>query len=158
METKCCPQLMSDGRAFTDYRPRCMQTFLACNYDNRQYLQNNAETIMQNNRREFYNENKCIPHVAPYNEGTMLSEQNMVVCNKNTCSTTVNDPNGLGTGRKYSSEPQSANEQFLQFKEIENGEKCINGYDDPLFYSYDREFEHCERNLNPSGMVPKCKK
>lgn len=158
METKCCPQLMSDGRAFTDYRPRCMQTYTMCSYENRQYLQANAEKLMQENHNKFYNENKCTQCMEPYNEGTMLNEQNIVSCDKNTCRITVKDPSGLGNGRMNTYPVDSNTKKFLMNKEIENTEKCINGYDDPLFYSYDREFETCNRQLHPSGMIPKCKK
>ena len=95
---------MADGRAFTDYRPRCAINFknISMNsYDYRQFLIANAERLMQEGRDAAYQENKCGPCVAPFNEGTMLPEQSMVTCDASTCSFKVTDPNGLGMGRQY---------------------------------------------------------
>lgn len=162
-----CPQIMSDGRVFTDYRPRCISNIMdnsknMNSYEYRQYLQANGKDIINNIRKQVYNANKCGPCVKPYNIGTMLPEKDIVTCNKSTCSTNVTNANGLGTGRKYYTE--SANEQnFISQKEVEQKSlqefhnSCVLTHDDPLFYSYNKSVEKCERAFKPSGMLPLCK-
>ena len=155
---KNCPHFMSDGRAFTDYRPRCMQDFKMCNFEHRQFMINNAEKLMEADRAKHYNANNCAPCVEPYNQGTMLNEKNMVQCNKNTCTTKLNDVNGLGTGRMYHTTPSVKQAEFIRLKEMGNGvtEECMHMEDDPLYYSYDKKVESCTRGFVPSGMLPKC--
>lgn len=95
---------MQDGRSFTDYRPRCM--FPVSNeqknsFDNRMNLIHNAEKMMKMNQANALNNSnckgKCIqPTITP-------AELNMVQCNKNSCNYLAKvNPNGIGTGRNYS--------------------------------------------------------
>ena len=123
-----CPPKMSDGRTFTDYRPRCIANFaivegnfsLPNSYEYRQYLINNAEDIMSANKKASYAVNSCGPCAAPYNIGTMLPEQNMQKCDASKCSFYTGDPSGLGLGRKYSTNGESSSKnEFLAMKEQE---------------------------------------
>ena len=176
-----CPFRMSDGRQFTDYRPRCIanhkgsidptgkQVNSLNSYEYRQYMISNGEDIMMNNRMSAYNNNKCGPCIEPFNEGTMLSEQNKVVCNKNSCSSYVANPDGLGTGRQYESidtnqnvEEYSIERQFATLKMSEqmllSKESCV-APEDTLYFSYDKNdvASSCEcRTFNPSGGAPIC--
>ena len=128
-----CPVYnMSDGRHFTDYRPRCElnSAELANNsgvlnsYEYRMYLQHNAEKLMKQNEEFSEENNKCVPCFDFNEAGTMLPEQNKTQCNANTCNTTLNDSAGLGTGRNYnvptnnptlSNQPGVSTETFLNF-------------------------------------------
>ena len=68
-----CPIKMSDGRIFTDYRPRCavnadLMTDLSNNsmikssYESRVFLQNNAEKIIEMNKMNATNNlSPCAP-------------------------------------------------------------------------------------------------
>jgi len=98
-----CPNRLSDGRHFTDYRPRCFTNFDALpkpmsSYDYRMYLTHQAEHLIEQNRQDAFRKNMCEPCVNP---STMLPEQHVQVCDGRKCSFPVNDPNGLGLGRKY---------------------------------------------------------
>ena len=74
-----CPPLMSDGRQpGTDYRPSCevhdliiKQNGLINSYDYRQFMINNACTLMDMNRGYYENKNQCdtcrFYHVDPNN-------------------------------------------------------------------------------------------
>lgn len=103
-----CMNKMQDGRSFTDYRPRCtvqyqMQDKLPkSSYDNRMYLMNNAEKLMKANIETVSRINKCTDKscmpldITPPNANTFK-------CNGKTCSkSNTNQPNGIGTGRNYS--------------------------------------------------------
>lgn len=110
---KTCPSKMADGRAFTDYRPRChvnaelfnnlvKNNIIQSSYESRMYLQNNAEKIIDNDRdnaiQRLY---PCAPCKRNFNDsGTMLPEKYIVRCDATTCYRTEFDPNGLGDGRK----------------------------------------------------------
>ena len=107
-----CPPRMSDGRHFTDYRPDCYSENLIRSKNNinnsfqyRMFLTHNADDLMQVNRAYACQKNCCGPCQKPYDIGTMLPEQTVVNCNNNSCTTIVNDENGLGQGRVYSNEP-----------------------------------------------------
>jgi hypothetical protein len=61
-----CPPRMSDGRHFTDYRPRCLvngmirsQNNINNNFDYRMFLTNNGVKMIQNFRYEAVKNNKC---------------------------------------------------------------------------------------------------
>jgi len=99
---------MSDGRNFTDYRTRCtidyelkMRDAFKSSYDNRQFLINNAASLIKANNNLAESMNACSGCFPKNAVGTMLPEKNMVKCNTKTCNFSVSDPNGLGTGRNY---------------------------------------------------------
>jgi hypothetical protein len=102
------PSKMEDGRAFTDYRPRCSvnadlyndltkNNLINSSYESRLYLQNNAEKIMQSDR------DKALAELKPCNppKSTMLPEKYIVKCDSVSCKRTEIDPSGLGDGRNY---------------------------------------------------------
>ena len=106
-----CPSKMSDGRQFTDYRPRCnvnadlldnlaKNNLINSSYESRLYLQQNADKIMQDERE------KAIQRLAPCNmcnpaKSTILPERYVVKCDAVSCTRTEINPNGLGDGRNY---------------------------------------------------------
>lgn len=97
---------MQDGRAFTDYRPRCTVQFQMKNeqsqnsYDSRMFLTNNAEKLMQANKEIAVNNSPC-SDFKHTDMGTLMPEKNMQTCNAQTCNFSKIDTNGIGTGRKY---------------------------------------------------------
>lgn len=110
-----CPIRMADGRAFTDYRPRChvqgdlykmvggddTQPFSA--YDARMYLQKNGESIIGQNRdKSQLVLAPCAPCKRPFNEpGTELPSQYVVRCNTVSCTRSEGAVEGLGDSRQY---------------------------------------------------------
>ena len=138
-----CPPRMADGRLFTDYRPRCdvnygvdglKSTAIGMDsYAYRQFLIANASKLMTSQRSAAYNIASCGPCKEPYNVGTMLPEQNIVRCDKQTCKFSVQNPQGLGTGRDYGAGSSSAQADFLKYKHAEQFSKktCCSG-DVPL--------------------------
>lgn len=162
-----CPYRMADGRHFTDYRPRCLTNYAfptdrpMSSYEYRQYLVHNATELMQQNKRAFYKTNSCGPCVEPFNVGTMLPEQNMVECDASTCKISMNDQNGLGNGRKYSSSVDQAQQAFLKMKqkeqEILSQQKncCTTSEDDLSLYPFDNSFGSSYARLTvPGGGEP----
>ena len=100
-----CPPRMDDGRHFTDYRPRCLlnnivrlDNNIRNSFQHRLFLTRNASKLMEEKRQEFYNKYNCEPCDKPT---TMLSEQNVVTCDKFNCYASVVDKNGLGQGRNF---------------------------------------------------------
>ena len=83
-----CPVRMSDGRMFTDYRPKSVVPV-----SDRLYMINNASEIMQQNMMAAVNESSCIPNVALKSS---VPNRTMQACNENTCVFSEVDPNGLG--------------------------------------------------------------
>lgn len=170
-----CPPHMEDGRMFTDYRPRCIANFavaggssipgnfdLPTSYEYRQYLTKNASDIMAKNRQMAYQNNACGPCTNPYNEGTMLPEQNMMKCDANKCSFYTSDSSGLGLGRQYNTlGDSSAQDRFIKMKEQEqqnlanNVNQCWSAYDKHNVSSYDYQVTgNNERVSVPSGAMP----
>ena len=104
-----CPPRMADGRHFTDYRPNCDLNQLS-NVTSNEYrnnLINNAESIMENNRKLMCDKNCCGKCVEGYDVGTMLPEQTNVVCDAEKCQLMMNHADGLGQGRLYATEPEA---------------------------------------------------
>jgi hypothetical protein len=94
---------MDDGRAFTNYAPRCVTNFEQkpsnmTSYEYRMYLIHNAEAIMKQQADCAAKVNACEPCVK---QTTMLPEQHVQECNGRTCTFTEQASNGLGVGRKY---------------------------------------------------------
>ena len=110
-----CAARMSDGRAFTDYRPRCAVNaellgkvdaakMLGSAYESRMYLQSHTDHLMAENYQWAVNNlMPCAPCARPFSEdGTMLPQRFIVRCDAVTCKRTEVNPNGLGDGRQYS--------------------------------------------------------
>lgn len=105
---------MADGRAFTDYRPRCAvnaELIAALNkvgqagssYESRMYLQKNAEGWMEMERQRAVERlAPCAPCKRPFDTaGTMLPERYVVRCDGVTCQRVEVNPTGVGDGRAY---------------------------------------------------------
>ena len=104
-----CPAKMSDGRQFTDYRPRCFQTedyTVGCkqlnSYEYRQYLISHGQNMIDQNRNLAYEVNKCPTCQYMVNENdTMVPEKNIQVCNTSVCKIVPYNEIGIGNGRWY---------------------------------------------------------
>ena len=105
-----CPMRMNDGRAFTDYRPRCLvnndlisklsqKKVINSSYESRMYLQRNAEEIIEQQKKESVDKLLCGSCDAKIN--TMLPERYVVSCDSVSCQRKEVNPDGLGDGRKY---------------------------------------------------------
>lgn len=146
-----CPPRMSDGRHFTDYRPRCAVTYeiqphVMTSYEGRMNLTHTAEEIIGKNRENAIFKNSCAPCVEP---STMLPELDVQVCNDRICNFRPNDDEGLGIGRGYS-------EMFEQIPNPESQEKqkyCdVKRYTDLEMYPWDGNYDAgYERPTMPSG-------
>lgn len=108
-----CPVKMSDGRSFTDYRPRCQvnaellndlasKNMLKSSYESRMFLQENAEMIMERSRlQSLQNLAPCAPCLRSHDEaGTMYPQQYIVKCSATNCEKIEVNPNGLGTSTR----------------------------------------------------------
>lgn len=114
VSARICPSRMADGRAFTDYRPRCAvnaELLSAVNanglpqssYESRMYLQQNADAFMQQERVKAVERLiPCAPCKRPATDtGTMLPERYVVRCTPTSCTRVETNPMGLGDGRTY---------------------------------------------------------
>lgn len=100
-----CPPIMQDGRAFTNYSPRCQANFNEApapmnSYDYRMFLIRNAEKLMWKNSQDAQMNNVCGTCSTP---STQLPEQSKQTCNEKSCSFAIAEPSGLGLGREYAS-------------------------------------------------------
>lgn len=102
-----CPMRMSDGRAFTDYRPRCAvynsyappDVTNGNSYDSRMFLIHNAEKIIQEERTKAFDLQR---QTCPCTGGnTQMPEKYVVRCTPTSCTRTMVNPNGVGDGRAY---------------------------------------------------------
>jgi hypothetical protein len=104
---------MSDGRSFTDYRPRCAinaelmsdltkQNLARSSYESRMFLQNNAEQIMERSRMlSIENLAPCAPCKRPFSDsGTMYPQKYIVKCSATSCEKIEVNPDGLGTSTR----------------------------------------------------------
>jgi hypothetical protein len=100
-----CPALMSDGRGFTDYRPRCLagRTCLGGGvsaFDMRMYLTRNGSQILDLERQDAMKRMGCFGGCIK-EQLVALPEQSMQGCDKRVCTFGTYEPDGLGTGRDY---------------------------------------------------------
>jgi len=166
-----CPARMADGRAYTDYAPRCMMNYGLKVQDNtgmtsldyRTFLIHNAETIMSQNSARAYNQNVSGDCVQPFNVGTMLPEQQMQTCNERTCSYSMPSPGGLGMGRDYgrTQEQVVLEGQFYGAKQRESERlascsrgACAQPVDNAMLYPVDGRIPAYDRYATPSGGKP----
>lgn len=165
-----CPSRMSDGRHFTDYRPRCQTQYIAkiennipSSFDYRMFLTRNASEIIKKNAFDAYSANRCGPCQEPYDIGTMLPEHSKQSCNSRTCSFASNDEFGIGMGRQYT-DPEvdkKARFDFIEAKTKENeyfkmnANCCTTATDDMYYYPIDGDVNTSyDRFSTPSGGVP----
>ncbi len=142
-----CPPRMDDARHFTDYRPnRDVNNKIRHNnkidnsYEYRMFLTNQGKQLMLLNQKYTCEKNCCSTSSCkkPYNIGTMLPEQQKQSCNKSSCNYKLNDIDGLGIGRVYSSDPDFCNDWP---KKVINGEPYNCNFNPTEAYNYagDRE-------------------
>jgi hypothetical protein len=107
-----CPPRMSDGRLFTDYRPRCVVNLehakpMMGSQEYRIFLIGNGKSLIDSRRSEAASRAACVPCKSPYEQGTMAPEVDRVVCNKTSCARVAvkSDPSSgqspIGTGIQY---------------------------------------------------------
>lgn len=107
-----CPQRLSDGRFCTSYYPRCHTYSTFANmleqnnipnssYEIRQFLQHNADKIMDYQRQEGFRDVVGCLSCKGATPSTMHPERYVVKCNEMSCSRKEINPNGLGDGRSY---------------------------------------------------------
>jgi hypothetical protein len=165
-----CPPRMADGRHFTDYRPRCSQQYqdkitnkLMSSYEQRMFLTANADELIKMNAHNAYMMNRCGPCVEPYDQGTMVPDFEKQSCDSRTCSFSVNDPYGLGLGRKFYTEDQEQvfRKRFIEEKEKEttffkqSAQCCGTVKDDVQYWPIDGVVNNeYNRNAVPSGGDP----
>ena len=152
------PPRMADGRHFTDYRPNCHVNNMMRNnneiynsFDYRLFLSRNADNIMDANRKHAHLKNAVTKCKQPYETGTMLPEQDRVLCDKHNCKVIENNKNGLGRGRTYSVIPS---EPLTGFKnppfELDDN-KCTTPEDNFRYYPNSQVHDEAARNTIPSG-------
>lgn len=98
-----CPALMSDGRLFTDFRPRsnAVEDLLrsgSSSYDYRQQLIKNASSLMSEDRRAAAAVAGCRPCQGAE---VPMPEFQVETCDNSTCALRMADVNGLGRGRDF---------------------------------------------------------
>ena len=95
------PARMSDGRLFTDYRSSGILNLheeeLKSTLEYRQYLQNNADKIIDNNYLVAENLTKC-DDCTGYE---VVDPAVLVTCGKEGCSQEVASNNGIGLEVNY---------------------------------------------------------
>ena len=157
-----CPPRMSDGRHFTDYRPRCLtnDSFQSdqpmTSFEYRNYLTQNASTLIEDARKTAYKQNMCGPCVEPYDQGTMVPEQTVTVCDAHVCKFIKNDEAGIGMGRSYTNSiGNDAKRNFLKHKHVEQDtlRKTANCCAPNDTY-FPIQKEYVGRYSNPSGAWP----
>lgn len=174
-----CPPKMSDGRHFTDYRPRCAlnsrSNYMIADpkqkhgftspplnsYDFRQYMIEKGEKLIEMNRESAFQRNMCGPCVSnpTVDVGTMLPEQTVVTCNKSACSVGLNDAAGLGLGRQYYTEGKKKDKDGMSFdarrQKNEPESCCARRSDDLQYYPFDgKVMDDYGRVAVPGGGKP----
>ncbi len=105
-----CAPLMSDGRLFTNWKPRCAQVYVdmqtkksLSSYEGRQFMISQAEELMKENAADAYMSARCGPcyENPDWFTGTMLPELNTQTCDARTCQFAPNNKSGLGLRREY---------------------------------------------------------
>ena len=107
-----CPFKMSDGRYFTDYRPKSHtnaelfeklqdNNIINSSSDSRFYLQHNAEQIMKDNYQ------KAIDSILPCSLKTdlinnkVMDNKYIIKCDPVSCKKVEVNPDGIGTSVNY---------------------------------------------------------
>lgn len=163
-----CPPLMNDGRQFTDYSPKCVQNYNLTvekpmsSYELRQYLIKNASNIIQESRKNTYDNSVCGPCQSPYKTSSMMLEKDVQQCNPNFCDFAPFDDKGLGITRNYNvPEPHtlsqgSCNQAYLAFLEHKENEQfdenvCVKPVDLLQHQTINKVHKHNSRSAIPSG-------
>ena len=124
---RSCPALMSDGRAFTDYRPKGVQALQDIvplhkgSYEFRQHLEKHGGTIVDTMRRQAYQMNNCGPCSS---FKPPVGELALEVCSPNACEFVQGAADGLGLGREQGETMHSKDsyDEFIASKKAEQAE------------------------------------
>jgi hypothetical protein len=161
-----CPEKMEDGRLFTNWRPRSSTQYynmvtnnMPDSYSYRQYMTQNAETLIKQNAAEAYMRAACGPCDNDYNAGHMLPETDEQVCDSRKCTFRTTDPFGLGRSRMYDQNmDDSAKKAFLEAKKREqewfrnSAECCGTNLEELQYYPIDgRVSQEYSRHAIPGG-------
>lgn len=150
-----CPPRMADGRHFTDYRPSCelndlirFDNNISNSFQYRLFLTSKAEELMNKNREAACLMNCCgpCPPTATSNEkfmncpgigsGTMLPEQSMWVTDGRMMKMELNDPNGLGTGRKVWTQSNALDNIPIAWSVASKNNNCLSQTDNLFSMGY----------------------
>ena len=94
---------MEDGRAQTDYRPKCAVNFAAgTQFAGRRFMQHNAEQIIQQSRNRQAEKNGA---GMSYDSITEVPAQMYVYCSPDQCDYQMNMSKGVGVERSESVPP-----------------------------------------------------
>jgi hypothetical protein len=155
------PPRMADGRHFTDYRPTFdLNTKIQndnnvdTSYNYRMLLTNNAEQIMELNRKQSFLMNGVSNCKQPYETGTMLPELNKVRCDVHKCEVVHNYDGGIGTGRIYNTNDVAASnclDGLRQPAEEAPGAQCAPMDDLATYYPLNSNAEGANRVAVPGG-------
>ena len=109
-----CPAIMSDGRAFTDYRPSStvddmirLSNNVMSNFEYRQFLTNNADNLMQINNKYLQNKmgcDNCNTPIVPFDK-TCVYNTSYGVCGPNNM-------NGVGINNTVASNNPTKQEAY----------------------------------------------
>lgn len=151
--------MMSDGRSFTDYRPKgvhVIQDIVPLNkgsYEYRQHLEKHGNGLIKDLRRMTYANMTCGPCETPFATGTMAKELASESCGHNSCSFTQVSPDGIGMGRDFGESLESAENYHAFIEAKKNEQKQL--MKPPCNVSYD-PFKDFPINYDgpPSGRLP----
>ena len=161
-----CPPRMADGRHFTDYRSSYYINDLIRADNNisnslqyRLFLQQNGNALMDRQRQISCELNCCSPCPTSgkesFNDTTMLPEQYMFVTDGRMAKMVLNDPRGVGTGRKYYTFDHNTKDCAdlpSAWPSSQKTNKCSSPLDDFNFMSELDEKNTCaQRNALPGG-------
>lgn len=152
-----CPPRMADGRHFTDYRPSCEinatirdDNKLKNSHDYRNFLQQNANTLLNVNRKHACMKNCCSP-CESFKNSTMLPSKYNVKCDAHTCTRVLNDPKGLGDGRVYFTSPPSCDGLPATWPQNLPENQCATLDDRFAYYGDMQHSNSVQRVATPSG-------
>lgn len=154
------PPRMSDGRHFTDYRPSFElnkkisdDNELGDSYTYRQFLIDNAEQLMDINKKHSFMMNGNTECVQPFAQGTMLPEAQKMVCDMKSCKVVDNYENGIGMGRVYTQDPNASCLAPLTEPEMKtSGNLCAPNSDLGNYYPVSNEaVDNAARVAIPGG-------
>lgn len=135
-----CPPRMDDGRHFTDYRPNChfnnlvrANNAITNSHDYRMFLINNANKLMNLNLSYASQKNGCGPRKNDQTETTIVPEESIQICNKQSCNVDFVNKNGIGRGRKYNTDVKSC-KSVESSMPVNQPYNC--GANDPALFNY----------------------
>jgi hypothetical protein len=104
-----CPPMMADGRHFTDYRPESysnnlirMSNNIIGSYEYRQFLIQNANKLMQDNRDHATQQNNCFVSTTQQCNVQPIPFQRQCNVSLNSMECSMVNPNGIGTNYRSS--------------------------------------------------------